>query len=76
MDLSLTQYKYYRLFGQRSEAGMVDEMLDYDEKLKVNYIMYQKLLYYKKKEDYKRLEKALDKLLSSYIKKKETLTLY
>ena len=45
MDLSLTEYKYYRLFGQRTEAGIVEEMLNFDEKLKVNYTIYQKLLH-------------------------------
>lgn len=72
MNLSLSEYKYYRLFGQRTEAGIVDEMLDYDEKLKVNYKIYQKLLYCIKKEDFVGLEKVLytkqDKHLSSYIK--------
>lgn len=72
MDLSLTEYKYYRLFGLRTEAGIVKEMLDYDEKLKVNYMMYQKLLYCIKREDYDNLEKTLTakhhKLLSGYIK--------
>src|SRR5690625_1444622 len=43
-DLSLTEYKYYRLFGQRTEAGIVEEMLDYDEELRVNYNTYQRLL--------------------------------
>lgn len=72
MALSFTEYNYYRLFGQRTEAGIVEDMLAYDETLKANYKMYQKLLYCIKKEDYIGFEEALnikqDQLLSSYIK--------
>lgn len=71
-DLSQTEYKFYRLFGQRTEAGIVEEMLDYDEELKVNYMMYQRLLNSIKNKDYDSLEKTIyskyDKLLSTYIK--------
>lgn len=71
-DLSLTEYKYYRLFGQRTEAGIVEEMLDYDEELRVNYNTYQRLLNAIKNKDYDDLENLVntkyDKLLSTYIK--------
>ena len=71
-DLSLTEYKYYRLFGQRTEAGIVEEMLDYDEELRVNYNTYQRLLNAIKNKDYDDLENLVntkyDKLLSTYMK--------
>lgn len=71
-ELSLTEYKYYYLFGQRTEAGIVEEMLDYDEELKVNYNMYQQLLSAINNKDYKSLEKIVNtkyhKLLSTYTK--------
>lgn len=51
--------KYYRLFGLRMEAGIVYELLDYDEKLRANYNMCQTPLYSMKAEDYTGLEKAL-----------------
>src|SRR5699024_3024561 len=40
-ELSHTAYKYYRLFGQRLEAAVVQEMLAYDEELAINYQLYQ-----------------------------------
>lgn len=71
-ELSLTEYKYYYLFGQRTEAGIVEKMLDYDEELKVNYNMYQQLLNAINNKDYKSLEKIVNtkyyKLLSTYTK--------
>src|SRR5690625_5010827 len=71
-DLSLTEYKYYRLFGQRTEAGIVEEMLDYDEELRINYNMYQQLLNAINNRNYKYLENLLNnkhhKLLSTYMK--------
>jgi len=72
MELSFTEYKHYRLFGQRTEAGIVEEMLNYDEKLKVNYSIYQRILHCIKTEDFIGLEKIVnskpDKLLSRYMK--------
>src|SRR5699024_7772203 len=35
-----TEYKYYRLFGQRLEVNIVKEMLDYDENFNDNYIFF------------------------------------
>ena len=71
-ELSLTEYKYYYLFGQRTEAGIVEKMLDYDEALKVNYNMYQQLLSAINNKDYKSPEKMVNtkyyKLLSPYTK--------
>ena len=67
-----TEYKYYRLFGQRLEVNIVKEMLDYDENLKANYIFYQQLLRAMDNRDYKALEKILENqshhLLSKYMK--------
>jgi len=71
-ELSLTKYKNYRLFGQRTEAGIVEEMLDYDEELRINYNMYQQLLNAINNRNYKYLENLLNnkhhKLLSTYMK--------
>lgn len=57
---------------KRTEAGIVEEMLDYDEELKVNYNMYQQLLSAINDKDYKSLEKIVNtkyhKLLSTYTK--------
>lgn len=68
----LTEYKYYYLFGQRTEAGIVEEMLDYDEESKVNYNMHQQLLSAINNKDYKSPEKIVNtkyhKLLSTYTK--------
>lgn len=57
--LSHTEYKYYRLFGQRLEVNIVKEMLEYDERLKVNYILYQQLLRAMHDRNFKTLEKIL-----------------
>lgn len=68
----MTEYKYYYLFGQRTEAGIVEEMLDYDEESKVNYNMHQQLLSAINNKDYKSPEKMVNtkyhKLLSTYTK--------
>src|SRR5699024_3030996 len=69
-----TEYKYYRLFGQRLEVNIVKEMLDYDENLKANYIFYQQLLRAMNNSDYKALEKILDK--NEFINNKKTYTLH
>lgn len=67
MDLTYTEYKYYRLFGQRTEAGIVDEMLNYDVKLKENYTIYQQLLFCIKTDDYSGLEKILQAKQSDFL---------
>ncbi|WP_017187829.1 ISL3 family transposase [Alkalibacillus haloalkaliphilus] len=43
-DLLSTEYRYYKLFGQRTERSIVQEMLAYDEELSTNYELYQTLL--------------------------------
>ncbi|MDY0410328.1 ISL3 family transposase [Virgibacillus soli] len=58
-DLSYTEYKYYRLFGQRLEVNVVEELLSYDANLKVNYNLYQSLLESIKEKDFKAFENIL-----------------
>ena len=36
--------KHYPLFGQRTDAGIIQEMLEYHPDLHTNYTLYQKLL--------------------------------
>jgi len=43
-DISSVIYNYYRLFGQRTEEGILDEVLSYSPLLKENYEYYQSLL--------------------------------
>lgn len=43
-DISTSEYKHSSLFGQRTEAGIIEEMLTYGSCLKDNYEMYQSLL--------------------------------
>src|SRR5699024_7646755 len=43
-DLSHTEYKYYPMLGQRLETNVVQELLSYNEKLRANYRLYQRLL--------------------------------
>ncbi len=42
--ISYTTYKNYHLFGQRTEAGILNEMLDYDDIFRLNYNTYQSLM--------------------------------
>ena len=71
-NLSYTEYKYYRLFGQRLEAEIVQEMIQFDETLYVNYKLYQTLLKAIQNKNYKLLEHTLQttqhKLTSNYMK--------
>src|SRR5699024_12187497 len=43
-NISYTEYKYYPLFGQRLEVSVINELLNYDEDLNNNYLLYQSLL--------------------------------
>src|SRR5690625_5806891 len=63
-DLSYTEYKYYRLFGQRLEVNVVEELLSYDPDLKVNYELYQSLLESIKEKDFLRSEEHTSELQS------------
>lgn len=59
------------MFGQRLEINIVQEMLDYDPKLRANYKLYQTLLRAMTNRDFNALvatlEKRNTKLISSYI---------
>ena len=54
------EYKHYRLFGQRLESAIVQEMLSYDEEIAINYNIYQSLLNAMNQLDYKALETILN----------------
>src|SRR5699024_4863843 len=58
-NLSHTDYKYYPLFGQRLEASLVKELLDYDQDLKVHYDLYQSLLESVKEKNFAAIEYTL-----------------
>lgn len=66
-ELSHTEYKYYRLFGQRLEVNIVREMLDYNVILKSNYMLYQKLLRAMSDRDFKALKHTLQTPINSEI---------
>ena len=71
-DLSSTEYRYYRLFGQQASQTVVDTILDYSPDLRANYQLYQQLLTAFNKKDYEYLEEILnekkDLNISSYIR--------
>src|SRR5699024_10740391 len=71
-DLSYTEYKHYRLFGQRLEVNVVDELLSYHPNLKVDYEVYQALLESIKEKDFKGLVNILTtvkvNIISRYMK--------
>src|SRR5699024_3529222 len=64
-DLSHTDYKYYPLFGQRLEASVIDELLNYDEDLKRHYDLYQSLMECVKEKDFTTLNNILHTVDSS-----------
>ncbi len=66
-DLSHTEYKKYPLFGQRLEASVVQDLLAYDQGLKANYTLYQKLLTSMKEKDFHALQDTLLNVKSSDI---------
>src|SRR5690606_1744795 len=72
MKLTSTEYKYYRLIGQRLENSIVEEMLNYDPELKVNYHLYQRLLQAMVTKQFETLDNLLKErssfLISSYMK--------
>jgi len=71
-NISSTEYKYYKLFGQRLEISIVEEMLAYSPALKDNYDLYQALLQAMSTRDFKSLEAHLAKpataLISNYMR--------
>ena len=71
-ELTHTEYKHYPLFGQRTDAGIVQEMLEYYPDLHTNYILYQKLLRSMRNKGFNDLTNILlntkSSNLSSYMK--------
>ena len=71
-ELTHTEYKHYPLFGQRTNAGIVQEMLAYHPDLHTNYILYQKLLRSMRNKGFNDLKDILlntkTSNLSSYMK--------
>lgn len=59
-DLTYTNYKHFPLFGQTTDATVVDTLLNYDEQLKENYKLYQSLLNALKEKDFNQLKKVLE----------------
>src|SRR5699024_10732298 len=55
-----TDYKYYPLFGQRLEASVINELLNYDEDLKMHYHLYQSLLECVKEKNFTALSYTLN----------------
>lgn len=66
-DLSDVNYNHYRLFGQRSERGIIDEMLAYDNELKENYKLYQRLLSAIKERCYDTFSEILTEKVAPFI---------
>src|SRR5699024_11913785 len=58
--ISNTDYKYYPLFGQRLEESVINELLDYDEDLKMHYHLYQSLLECVKEKNFTALSHTLN----------------
>ena len=65
--LSSVEYKYYPLFGQRTGQSIVDEMLNYDPVLKVNYELYQELMESMANKDFEALSSCLTNAVPSAI---------
>src|SRR5699024_1661022 len=66
-DLSYTEYKYYKMFGQRLEVAVVEELLGYSEVLRDNYRLYQDLLRSMKHRDFKAFEQLINQKQSENI---------
>lgn len=58
-DVSHTAYKNYPLFELRTEGGIIDEMLSYNDTLSHSYDFYQKLLYALKQKDFTVFERIV-----------------
>lgn len=71
-DISSTEYKHYPLFGQRTEVGIIEEMLTYSPVLKANYELYQSLLKAMATKDFETLkfylEESVNPLVSGYMR--------
>src|SRR5699024_8321458 len=71
-ELTHLEYKHFPLFGQRTDAGIIQEMLAYHPDLHTNYILYQKLLRSMRNKNFDDLKGILLNIktsdLSSYMK--------
>lgn len=59
-NLTYTNYNYFSLFGQTTDASVVDTLLKYHEQLKVNYELYQSLVNTMKEKDFGKLKTILE----------------
>src|SRR5699024_6294931 len=59
-DLSNTKYKHYRMFGQRIETAVLEELPSYSDILKENYRLYQDLLHAISERDFRLFESILN----------------
>ncbi len=70
-ELTHTEYKYYPLFGQRTDASIIKEMLEYHPDLHTNYTLYHQLLRSMRNKDFNDLKDILLNTktsdLSSYV---------
>ena len=57
--LSFTEYKFYPMFGQRLETGIVEEPLRDSDDLKIIYDIYQSLAKYIDNRDFNRFKDTL-----------------
>lgn len=59
-NLTYTKYNYFSLFGQTTDASVVNTLLRYHERLKVNYELYQSLLNTIKEKNFGKLKTILE----------------
>ncbi|STX09911.1 Transposase and inactivated derivatives [Kurthia zopfii] len=69
LDLSFTSYKNFPLFGQTTDAKVVETLMSYSERLKVNYNLYQSILTALKDKNLEQLTEILEKPLAEGISK-------
>lgn len=70
-NLNYTDYKDYHLFGQRTQSGILEEMLGHDDLLRSNYDVFQALLKAINDDDMDKLKAILEADhdgLSGYLK--------
>lgn len=59
-NITYTTYTFYRLFGQRTEAAILSEILAYDPTLKATYDLYQSIIAAVEANDFERLSAILN----------------
>jgi len=69
LDLSFTSYKHYPLFGETTDATVVEKLMGYSEQLKVNYDLYQSLFIALKDKNLTQLTEILEQPLAEGISK-------